>query len=483
MQKSRTNYALINKAFAFAEEAHKTQKRYSGEPYLYHTFETACILADLGMGPRTVAAGLLHDVIEDTPVTREELAKEFGENITKMVEGVTKLGHVRYKGGDRHIESLRKFFVATSDDIRVIIIKLADRLHNMRTLQHVPKEKRRRIATETMQVYVPIAERLNMGRIQRQLQDLSFPFLHPEEFKKITKMSKPKYKESIEALGRVRAILEEALKEEKISNINIDYRTKGSYSLFRKLERKDMDIDRIYDIAALRVIVPSISDCYRVLGTIHSIWRPLPGRIKDYIAFPKPNGYQSIHTTVFTGEGGVAEIQVRTERMHREAEFGVASHFNYKNNNPNGYISLSWFRNLLNFSTAKTEPSTENVPEWLKELAEIQKEVEVEEEFMKNLKDDFFENRIFVFTPVGDVIDLPRGSSPIDFAYQVHSDIGDHIAGAKVNGKLVSLDTKLTNGDIVDIMTKKTVKPTRKWLDYAKTTIAKRRIRSALQKK
>lgn len=482
---SRDETELITRAYAFSKTAHAGQKRYSGEPYFVHVFETAKNLAELGMGARTIAAGLLHDTIEDAQIKPEIIKNKFGEDILFLVEGVTKLGTIRYRGTKRHVESLRKLFLATSKDIRVLIIKLADRLHNMETLSHVPKGKQRRIALETMEVYAPIAHRLNMGRMRGELEDLSFPYLNPEEHGKVSKLAESKSKETIGKLSKIHKRLVKELGEEKITIVSTDYRKKHLYSLYRKLKRKDWDIDRVYDIFALRVIVSSVSDCYRVLGIVHSIWRPLPGRIKDYIAFPKPNGYQSIHTTVFTGEGGVAEIQIRTEKMHQEAEYGIASHFNYKNNKKSAMPNFLWFRDLyqaLSRDSGERHESAD-IPDWLKEMAEEQKVVAGTEEFLENLRSDFFENRIFAFTPKGDVIDLPSGSSPIDFAYHIHTDIGHHIAGAKINGKMSSLDTKLKNGDIVEIVTKKSSKPSQKWLEYAKTTAAKRRIRAALNRR
>lgn len=491
--KSKQDVALVTSAYRFAKTAHSGQKRYSGEPYFVHVFETAKILAELGMGAKTVSAGLLHDSIEDAGSDPNVIREKFGDDVLFLVKGVTKLGKIRYQGVKRHVESLRKLFVATSQDIRVLIIKLSDRLHNMRTLEHVPEHKRKRIASETMEVYAPIAHRLGMGKLKGELEDLAFKFVHPKEYQKVRELSKDKYKESERELEKIYKKLQKLLAKEKIYNVDTDYRRKHLYSLWRKLKRKNMDIDRIYDISALRVIVQTVSDCYRVLGVIHGKWRPLPGRIKDYIAFPKPNGYKSIHTTIFTGDGGIAEIQIRSEAMHLEAEYGIASHVKYKEGEGDAN-RFDWFKQFLpsisigNGAPDNVDPDkavkdmidAKDIPNWIEELVEAQMEVSAPHEFMENLKSDFFEDRIFVFTPKGDVIDLPEGSSPIDFAYQIHTDIGDHIAGAKVNGKLASLDTKLENGDIVEIQTKHSSKPKRKWLANTKTTLAKRNIRSAL---
>jgi GTP pyrophosphokinase len=474
---------LVSRAYEFAQSAHTEQKRYSGEPYFIHLFEVAKILAELGMGPKTIAAGLLHDTIEDADIDKAEFQAKFGDEILFLVDGVTKLGKIRYQGVKRHIGSLRKFFVSSSHDIRVLIIRLADRLHNMRTLEHVPKQKQARIAAETMEVYVPIADRLGIGKIKGELEDTAFKYLNPTAYNETAALSKAKYQESKHQLEKVYKKLVTRLVKEKITIIKTDYRRKGLHSLYRKLTQKGMDIDQVYDISALRVIVPTISDCYRVLGIIHSLWKPLPGRIKDYIASPKPNGYQSIHTTIFTGEGGIAEIQIRTEEMHHEAEYGIANHLGYKNSQHGVVGGTSWVKQfvpLLRSQSKANEAGDKQVPDWLKELAEAQSEIETPDEYMDALKPDFFSDRIFVFTPNGEVIDLPANATPIDFAYQIHSDIGDHIAGAKINSKLVSLASTLQNGDIVEINTKKSSHPTRKWLEYAKTTLAKRRIRSYL---
>lgn len=483
---SREDRELIEGAYKFSKEAHEGQKRYSGDPYFIHPAKTAQSLAELGMDPKTVAAGLLHDTLEDVDdISAKKIKEEFGEEVLFLVQGVTKLGHVRYKGATRHIESLRKLFVATSQDIRVLIIKLADRLHNMETLKYIPEEKQKRIAQETMEVYAPIAHRLGMGKMTGVLEDLAFPYIKPEEYKKTHALSKNRYKESEVRLDKVYRRLKKELAENGFKDVKTDYRKKHLYSLWRKLKRKEMDIDRVYDILALRIIVPTIHDCYRVLGIIHSIWRPLPGRIKDYIAFPKPNGYQSIHTTIFTGDGGLAEIQIRTEKMHREAEYGIAPHVQHKRKGVK-LLPLEWFKDLIPGLSPESEAEVgkeEEVPNWIKDLAEAQSEIDKPRELLNHLKTDYFENRIFVFTPKGDVIDLPAGSSPIDFAYQIHTDIGDHVSGAKVNSKLVSLDTTLSNGDIVEIETRKKSKPSQKWLNYAKTSFARRKIRSALQKK
>jgi len=470
---------LVRKAYNYAQNAHEGQKRYSGEPYFNHVLATALILNNLGLDAQSIAAGLLHDVIEDTDCTDIDIKLEFGDEVLFLVNGVTKLGTVRFRGSDRHVESLRKLFVATSEDVRVLIIKLADRLHNMRTLEFVPAEKQKRIAKETMEVYAPIAHRLNMGQVKGELEDLSFPYLYPKEHKQTLDLAKEQYSKSETSLAKVKERLEKELAKQKIKFVSTDYRRKHLWSLYQKLKRKDMDIDRVYDISALRIIVNTKTDCYQVLGVVHSLWRPLPGRIKDYVAFPKPNGYQSIHTTIFTGSGDLAEVQIRTNTMHQEAEFGIASHYLYKRSDDTSW-SADIFKRLLGRET-KTKA---NVPGWISEMTEVQADEAVgADQFMHNLKQDFFTNRIFAFTPNGDVIDLPAGSTSIDFAYHVHTKIGHTLSGAKINGKLSSLDTELKNGDIVEIITSKNSKPKQKWLDVATTSLAKRRIRTSLSDK
>ncbi len=490
--------ALIEKAFAFSEEAHKGHKRYSGDPYMTHVASVGLNLAQMGLGPRTISAGLLHDTIEDTPVTEEDIRREFGEEILFLVEGVTKLSSVRYYGSDRHNESLRKLFVATSQDIRVLIIKLVDRLHNMQTLQYVPEEKQVRIARETLEIYVPVAYRLGIGRIRKELEDLAFPYVYPKEYKRVCELLEIRMNKAETALERERKQLQKKLAEVKLTDFSTAYRVKGLYSLFQKLKRKEWDIDSVYDLLAMRVVVSSVEECYRTLGIIHEIWRPLPKRVKDYIAFPKPNGYQSIHTTVTTHNGVILEIQIRTQKMHHESEYGVASHITYKQQSIDGKTEgSSWFSRLIptlfrpfawrqrtaddDLKVTIDEPHKEKIPRWIGQIGEhYTKEKSTAQEFVSDMQEDFFRNRIFVFTPNGDVVDLPVGASPIDFAYAIHSEVGNHIAGTKVNKKMVQLDTELKNGDIVEIETRKSAHPTHKWLDIAKTTLAKRRIRTAL---
>lgn len=499
---TETDKALIERAYLFAEKAHAGHTRYSGEPYLSHLTAIAKKLAEMGMGPRTISAGLLHDTIEDTEVTSDDIRTEFGEEILFLIEGVTKLSSVRYYGTDRHNESLRKLFVATSQDIRVLIIKLVDRLHNMQTLEHVPPEKQLRIARETLEIYVPVAHRLGMGRIRKELEDLAFPYVHPEEHARVAAMLATRAKKSEEILEKERKNLQKKLAEAGLKHFQTSYRVKGSYSLYHKLKRKDWNIDDVYDLMAMRIIVATVEECYQAMGVVHTLWRPLPKRIKDYINFPKPNGYQSIHTTVISGSGKIFEIQIRTEAMHQAAEYGIASHIAYKAVVVEGNGGGSWFANLVpslfrpfawraqrqaleapmrDLNAIKNIPPRQKIPHWIQQIGEMYtKEKATGQEFIDDMRKDFFENRIFVFTPNGDVVDLPVGATPIDFAYAIHSEIGDHIASSMVNNKMAQLDRELHNGDIVTIETKKSAQPSHKWLQAAKTSVAKRRIRAAL---
>lgn len=461
---SKKDKDLIIRACEFAQKAHEGQLRKSGEPYYNHVFATGVNLATLKMDADTIAAGIMHDVLEDTSVTEEEMIKEFGEHITKLVNGVTKLGKLRYSGVERHVESLRKFFVAMADDIRVVVIKLCDRLHNIQTLQYVDNEKQRRIALETIELHARLADRLGMGRLKAELEDAAFPYVYPEDYKQTVELFKSLRPISDEQLEKVSNKLGEELSVFDVHIERIDSRIKHLYSLWQKLKKYKMDQNKIYDVIALRIIVPTIAECYQALGVIHGLYKPVPGRFKDYIAVPKPNGYRSLHTTIFSGDGTTLEIQIRTKDMHQEAEYGIASHLSYKEVGKN-----------------MSEQEIKKKVGWTKDLLEWQKDVEHHQEFMKNLKTDFFEKRVFVLTPKGDVIDLPEGSTPIDFAYAVHSKIGDHIAGSKVNGKLAPLDTTLRNRDVVEIEVKESATPKRKWIDMARTTMAKRKIRQYIR--
>ena len=492
--------AVVEKAYEFSKKAHEGQKRYSGEPYFVHPSATAKILAEYGMDSTTIAAGLLHDAVEDRRVSREEMEKEFGKDLLFIVDGVTKLGTHKYRGAERHAESLRRLLVATASDIRVLIVKLADRKHNMQTLEHVPEHKRRRIALETLEIYAPIADRLGMGRMKRALEDLSFPYIDPDAATHTAEVRKLKTQETEDGLARMQKELQKELVKRGMKTFHTNIRMKGLWSLHQKLKRKHDDINLIHDIAALRIIVSSVEDCYATLGIVHALYKPLPGEFKDYIAFPKPNGYQSLHTTVVTPDAGIVEIQIRSEEMNRRAQFGIASHMSYKQLGKNiekldkevqrsrfSSLSFTWVRSLIpslmRFSKKNAEDETTEtmkVPPWLAELAEAHTDIAGSEDFVEGLKEDFFSHRVFVFTPKGDVIDLPTASTPIDFAYAIHSDLGDHLQGAKVNGKLVSFDTELGNGEVVEIIRRDSAHPSPKWLDIVRTSLARRHIRAAL---
>jgi guanosine-3',5'-bis(diphosphate) 3'-pyrophosphohydrolase len=494
--------ALIRKAYEFAQKAHLPHTRYSGDPYFIHPAAAAKHLAQMGMDAQTVAAGLLHDTVEDAEITEEEIEKEFGPEVRFLVEGVTKLGKHKYRGAERHAESLRRLLVATSADVRVLIIKLADRYHNMTTLEHVPAHKQKRIALETLEIYAPLADRLGMGGMKKDLEDLSFPAIDPDAYQHALEVRKLKTKETETGLIRVQKDLQHALARKGMKDFRTEIRMKGLWSLHQKLRRKDDDITRIHDIAALRVIVPGIDDCYTALGVAHALWKPLPGEFKDYIAFPKPNGYQSLHTTVLTSEAGIVEIQIRTAEMHQLAQYGIASHMTYKQLGKSAgkgafeRLSFPWIRDLVpallhlpkkNVEVAMEETKKDKKPKngigpsWLAELANAHGVDGESDEFVEGLKKDFFSHRVFVFTPRGDVIDLPAHSTPVDFAYAIHSELGNHMAGAKVNGKLVTFETHLRNGDIVEIHERVSAHPTKKWLDYTRTSMARRHIRNALE--
>jgi len=449
---------LIEKAYNFAEEAHRGQKRKSGEPYFVHPFSVAKILAELHMDSETIAAGLLHDVLEDTPTTEETITKEFGPNITELVKGTTKFSRLKYRGQERYVENLRRFFLAITNDVRILIIKLADRLHNMRTLQFLPPEKAKRIAIETIEVYAKLANRLGIGKLKSELEDLAFPFAYPNENKKVENLLKEKKYVNEKYLEKIKMAILKKVATQGIKIIDASYRLKRKYSLYKKIEKRG-DINKIYDFVAIRLIVPTIADCYRTLGIIHNYWEPIPTQIKDYIALPKENGYRSLHTTILFGDGGMVEVQIRTPEMHQEAEYGIAAHFSYKEEINHGKIEKEF--------------------KWFNDLKKVQKAIKNPSQFLKHLQINLFKNRIFVFTPQGDIVDLPKGSTPVDFAYHIHSEIGNHVFGAKINKQLRPIDEILNNGDVVEIITKKNVKPNKKWLNFVKTSLAKKQIRKA----
>ncbi|MEK7566549.1 MAG: RelA/SpoT family protein [Patescibacteria group bacterium] len=460
--------SLIKNAFEYASSAHEGQRRFSGEPYINHVADVAVDAASLELDAKTISAALLHDTVEDNVATMHDIKKKFGDEVAFLVKGVTKVDKLKYHGVERAAESMRRMFLAVAEDIRVVVLKLVDRLNNMKTLYALPQpEKQKRIASETLEIYAPLADRLGMGEIKNELEDLSFYYVYSKEYEWIKKEVDAKIPEREKYIKKIIPIVKKELGREKIRPIEIAARAKHYYSTWRKLLRYDMNWEKILDLVALRIIVANVEDCYAVLGAIHKLWRPMPGRIKDYIALPKPNGYQSLHTTVFCLDGQPTEFQIRTENMHREAEYGIAAH---------------WFWD----ETGKSKTGAEFVGQkfsWVKQLQSWQKEFgkgESSEEFLESLKIDFFRDRIFVLTPKGDVVDLPEGSTPIDFAYHIHSEIGSRAFGAKINSKMSPLSAKLASGDVVEIITKKNKKPSSEWLNFVKTSQARNKIKHAL---
>jgi len=452
---------LVWLAYEVANKAHAGQLRKSGEPYIIHPLAAAYILARMRIDATLVAATLLHDVPEDTEVTLEEIERDFGTDIASMVGGITKLGKLKYRGAERYIENLRKMFVAMAEDIRVMIIKFADRIHNLKTLDYLPKKKAYRIALESLEIYAPIAHRLGMGEFKSLLEDLSFPYIYPKEYTKVKNLRDKILTDEQPLVKKIIAVLRREHNEADIKFLDLHGRKKQLYSFYKKLLKKDWETDKIYDIIALRIIVSDIADCYATLGIIHKLWPPLKGRVKDYIAQPKPNGYQSLHTTVFCIDGKIVEFQIRTQELHYEAEFGVAAHWHYDEQG----IKLP----------------AKNVA-WAKELAQLKKDTLSNLSDLEELKVDFFRNRIFAFTPNGDVIDLPEDATPVDFAYHIHSEIGNKCSGSKVNDQIASLDTPLQSGDVVEIIVDKNRKgPSADWLKSVKTHVAKTHIKNSLK--
>lgn len=457
--KSEADLAKIKSAYEFASLAHKGQKRDSGEDYIQHPLEVAAIVHELGMDTVSIVAALLHDVVEDTAVESEEIKKKFGSEVALLVDGVTKLSRLAFRSKqEQQMENLRKMFLAMTQDLRVIIIKLADRLHNMRTLKHLPEEKQKNIARETIEIYAPLTHRLGMWKIKWELEDLSLRYLDPEAYYDLVNKVAKKRQEREGYIAEVRKTLERALAEMEIK-AEVHGRPKHFYSIFEKMQEQGKDFSEIYDLMGLRVIVSTVQDCYEVLGIVHTLWKPIPGRFKDYVAMPKSNMYQSLHTTLIGPNGEPLEIQIRTWEMHRTAEFGIAAHWLYKGSGPD-------------------DKELREKIAWLRHLIEWQGEMKDSEEFMETLRIGLFMDEVFVFTPQGDVKNLPAGSSPVDFAYSIHTTLGHQCTGAKVNGRLVPLDYQLKNGDIIQILSSKgTTGPSRDWLQFVKTSKAKNRIR------
>lgn len=452
--------AFVESAYQFANEAHKGQTRASGQPYIVHPTQVAGTLATLGLDPDTVAAGFLHDTVEDTPVTNDEIKEKFGPDVAFIVDGVTKLNKYQYKSHQEFLaENHRKMLIAMAKDLRVILVKLADRLHNMHTLEHLRPDKQRRIAAETLDIYAPLADRLGIGTIKWELEDMSFHYLNPEEYYKIVSLMDAKRSER-------EGYIAEAIKYLKttLDTLGIDYEVSGRpkhiYSIYKKMVNKHKDFNEIYDLLAVRVIVPTVKDCYAVLGAVHTKWKPMPGRFKDYIAMPKANGYQSLHTTIIGPGAKPLEIQIRTKAMHEVAEYGVAAHWAYKRGNFEG--------------VSEKDGGGLDIG---RQILEFQNESKNAADFMEAVQTDIFSDKVYVFTPKGEVYELPKGSVTLDFAYEIHTQVGDHAVGAKVNDKLVPLDYKLKNGDVCEILTQSNAKPSRDWADIVKTSRARNKIR------
>src|ERR1700732_1500641 len=448
---------LVRKAYEFSQKNHAGQSRASGEPYLVHPLEVALVLAQMKMDPVAIAAGLLHDSVEDTSVTIVDIRKEFGEQVAHIVEGVTKISAIDFASREeQQAENLRKMMLAMVDDIRVVMIKLADRLHNMRTLEHLAPDRQQKIAKETLEIYGPIAHRLGMGKIRGELEDLGFRYLDPLTHQQVHDAVEARRKEGEQFLGRVEQTLRDKLKEAGIT-ANVESRIKRLYSIHKKLQRQHISVEQVYDLYAMRVITHSLQDCYAVLGIVHNVWRPVPGRIKDFIAMPRPNFYQSLHTSVITEDGTPFEVQIRTEEMHRMAEEGIAAHWKYKD----GPVSAQDEQRLA----------------WLRQVVEWQRDVSDPTEFLSTLKIDLYPEEVYPFTPKGKVVVLPRDSSPIDFANSVHTEVGHSCVGAKVNGRMVPLRHKLHSGDIVEILTQPGHKPSRDWLSVVKSSRSRNKIK------
>ena len=471
----KLNLGLIERAYDYAQQIYWGQKRLSGQDMLDHCAEIAVALAEINLGSSVVAAGLLHEAIEKSKISQEEIKKKFGDEIAFLVEGVTNTGKVEHRGAERSIENLRKLFLATAKDIRVVMIKLVNRYFGIKTFWVFDEEKQKRLARETLEIYAPIAYRLGMRKISGELEDSAFPILWPEKYNWLVQKVKDKYQAREKYLKKLTPVIKKELEKAGVHPIEIHSRAKRYFSLYRKLNRYQMDLNKIYDLVALRIVVKDADDCYAALGVIHKLWKPLPGRIKDYIALPKPNGYRSLHTTVFCPDGKITEFQIRTPEMHHESEYGLASHWYYSERKG----LRDYIRRFFTKPPEREVKLMQQLQQWQKEASAQDSE---NQNFFDALKIDFFKDRIFVFTPQGDIIDLPEGATPVDFAYNIHSEVGHHCQGAKIDGKMVALDTPLQNGQVVEIITQKQAHPTRDWLKLAVTSQAISHIKGWLKK-
>ncbi len=459
----RLDHELLVRAYKFSDVAHAGQVRHSGEPYVSHCVEVARILADLQLDTTTVASGLLHDIVEDTDITVEDVAREFGAEIAQIVDGLTKIANLPLSSREeRQVENYRKLLLSIAKDARVILIKLADRLHNMRTLDYLAPEKRRRIAQETRDLYAPLAHRFGMAKVRWELEDLAFKHLEPDAYKTLAKLVAAKRAEREQLIAQMREPLEKRLSDAGIADVEVTGRPKHLWSIYKKMQQRDRPYEDIYDLLAIRVIVPNVLECYHALGVIHDGWTPVQERIKDYIAQPKSNGYQSLHTTVFGPGRQLFEIQIRTRDMHRTADFGIAAHWRYK-------------------ESSRSADELDRQLAWFRQVLELQLDAETPGEFLEFLKLDLYQDEIFVFTPTGDVIQLPKGATPLDFAFSVHTQVGAHCAGAKVNGRIAPLSRELKNSETVEILTNPNAKPSRDWLSHVRTGRARHKIRQMLR--
>ncbi len=470
---AKKDISLIENAFSFAEEAHQGQKRETGEMFINHPLRVALEISKMKMDTDSIVAAILHDTVEDCNISLADIKSQFNEEVASLVQGLTKINTIKYREEKKleEKENYRNIILAMAKDLRVILIKLADRLDNMRTLWALPEEKRKENSLETLEILAPLAYRLGISDIGAQLEDLSFPYIYPQEYKTTRRITGKRREELESYLKGLVPYLRKELKRHNLHPQKIKFRTKHIYSIWRKLKKEEMDISHIYDLVAMRVIMPTIDECYEALGIIHQLWKPVPGRFKDYIAMPKPNGYQSLHTTVFAQNGRIVEIQLRTEKMDEEAEWGIAAHWLYSSQ-----------KGSAQYIQKKTSAHSKKLY-WLEQLHDWQKKFYDSKEFMNALKIDFFKDRIFTITPKGKIIDLPDGATPIDFAYQIHTEIGNQAREAKVNGKTVPLDYQLKSGEVVEIITQKGKLPSPSWLEFVKMIETKRKIQDVLRKK